>query len=277
MKGVSPRNLNGIQGGAGERGGVRGYYFRIVADYIHLNPARAGLAGGDRGKLVAYRWSSLPLYAKGKGPDWLVLDRVLRAFELAEDGRGRRAYVAWLEARAREDGGKISEEAEAALRKGWYLGEESFKDKLLAMIDGAGGRKSPRSSKAGVSRDHGEVEATRIIREMGKVLELPTKEAELMKIRKGDERKVLLAALMRRRTSVGLNWIAERLAMGHPGAVSRLVVGIGKDKQVKMRLDEMEILLNCERTPPAGLIKSESKLACHTPPLSAISNMAKGV
>ena len=34
------------------------HYFRIVADYIHLNPARAGLAGGKKGQLAAYRWSS---------------------------------------------------------------------------------------------------------------------------------------------------------------------------------------------------------------------------
>jgi putative transposase len=76
------------------------YYFRIVADYIHLNPARAGLAGGSRGKLVSWKWSSLADYARGKGPDWLVMERVLAAFDLAEDGRGRRAYVAWLEQRA---------------------------------------------------------------------------------------------------------------------------------------------------------------------------------
>ena len=35
------------------------WYFRIVADYIHLNPARAGLAGGNRGTLASYRWTSL--------------------------------------------------------------------------------------------------------------------------------------------------------------------------------------------------------------------------
>ena len=82
------------------------YYFRIVADYIHLNPARAGLAGGRRGKLVAWEWSSLPAYQRGRGPDWLVRSRVLSAFELAKDGRGRRAYVEWLERRARnEEGG----------------------------------------------------------------------------------------------------------------------------------------------------------------------------
>ena len=45
------------------------YYFRIVADYIHLNPARAGLAGGLHGKLANYRWSSLVGYARGTGPE----------------------------------------------------------------------------------------------------------------------------------------------------------------------------------------------------------------
>ena len=62
------------------------YYFRIVADYIHLNPARAGLAGGRNGPLVGYKWSSLPSHQKGNGPDWLVMERVLRAFELGATG-----------------------------------------------------------------------------------------------------------------------------------------------------------------------------------------------
>lgn len=81
------------------------YYFRIAADYIHLNPARSGLAGGRHGRLVDYAWSSLRDHARGKGPDWLESERGLRAFELAEDGRGRRAYVAWLEARAANEMG----------------------------------------------------------------------------------------------------------------------------------------------------------------------------
>ena len=34
--------------------------FKAVTDYIHLNPARAGLAGGAKGKLVDFTWSSVP-------------------------------------------------------------------------------------------------------------------------------------------------------------------------------------------------------------------------
>ncbi len=43
------------------------YYFRIVADYIHLNPAPAGIVGKGRAKLVSYKWSSVGDYARGKG------------------------------------------------------------------------------------------------------------------------------------------------------------------------------------------------------------------
>jgi hypothetical protein len=56
----------------------------------------------------------------------------------------------------------------------------------------------------------------RLIKEIGKVLELPPEKRELERLRKSDERKVLLAAVLRKRTVVGVNWIAARLAMVHP-------------------------------------------------------------
>ena len=38
-----------------------GEYFRIVADYIHLNPVRSGWVGGETGKkLREWKWSSFP-------------------------------------------------------------------------------------------------------------------------------------------------------------------------------------------------------------------------
>ncbi len=226
----------------GEDTGV--YYFRIVADYIHLNPARAGLAGGTGRKLLEYKWSSLGAYAKGMAPDWLVMERVLRAFELAEDGRGRRAYVAWLEARAAQDGGKINDEAQAALRRGWYLGEESFKDKLLGILGRAKGVDKPRKARTEIANAHGEIEAERLIYLLGKQLELPTDRRELKRLRKSDGRKVLLAAVLRRRTAVGVNWIAERLAMGHPGSVSRMLGTMPREVGWKKKLMMLEEMLN---------------------------------
>gem|GEM_PF-2993687 len=38
------------------------YFYRIAADYIHLNPARARFKDG--GKLTAYKLSSLSCYAR---------------------------------------------------------------------------------------------------------------------------------------------------------------------------------------------------------------------
>ena len=209
------------------------YYFRIVADYIHLNPARAGLAGGKRGPLTGYKWSSLPAYMKGNGPDWLVMERVLRAFELAQDGRGRRAYVAWLEARAANAKGKIDDEATAAIRRGWYLGKETFKDRLLKLLDKAVQPSGTNRNRTGEAlREHGEKEAERIVRRSLKSLQLAPAAKSLTQLPKGDPRKAALASLLRERTSVSNGWIAARLAMGHPGSVSRMLGACKTDTEI---------------------------------------------
>lgn len=221
------------------------HYFRSVADYMHLNPARAGLAGGVKGALIDYKWSSLPGHLKGGGPDWLVMDRVLRAFELAKDGRGRRAYVAWLEARAATDGGKIDEEALKAIRRGWYLGRETFKDRLLRMLEKSPPKAASGSSRTGEEiRDHGEKKAARILRAGIKELGLPSGATALAAMPKSDERKILLAILLRGKTSVSNNWIATRLAMGHPGSVSRMISAGRSNKSLANQRNELTKIIN---------------------------------
>lgn len=121
------------------------YYFRIVADYIHLNPARAGLAGGSHGKLGTYKWSSI--------------------------------------------------------------------------------------------KAHGEQEAMRLLEAGSRDLGLLADPAAL---KKSDGRKVLLAMAIRERTGVENGWISQRLAMGSPTSVSRLVSAGRKDTN---RLEEMIRLL----------------------------------
>jgi len=208
---------------AGE-GSADAHYFKSVADYIHLNPARAGLAGGCKGRLVDYPWSSLRYYPKGNAPEWQPLDRVLDAFRLSHERRGRAAYISWVESRAANEGGKIDAKAMAAIRSGWYLGEEGFKEKLLGLIDKAGARVMKRGSITGAAiRARGESEAERIIRLAGAELGLPERAEELQSLRKGDPRKVVCAALVKGNTSMTNEWLAERLCMGHPAAMSQLV------------------------------------------------------
>jgi len=45
-----------------------------------------------------------------------------------------------------------------------------------------------------------------------------------------DERKILLALLLRETTSVTNDWFASRLAMGHPGSVNRMISAGQSDK-----------------------------------------------
>jgi putative transposase len=223
------------------------FQFRVVADYIHLNPARSGLAGGDRDKLVSYKWSSLPDYQRGKGRKWLVMDRVLAAFELAKDGRGRRAYVDYLEQRASEDGGNLSEAAMASLRRGWYLGDGTFKDQLLGLIGkGSKALRKTGSHQGIATRDHGEAEAERlVILGLEHLGLLESVDGRMVHMRKGDPRKVVIATLVKSRTSVGNEWLAQRLEMGHSRAMSRLIRQGRENPEILKLSEKLEKMLRC--------------------------------
>jgi putative transposase len=222
-------------------GAADAHYFKCVADYIHLNPARAGLAGGVHGRLVDYPWSSLRHYVRENPPPWQPMERVLEAFKLSKDRRGRTSYLAWLETRAAEHGGAINEEAMEALRRGWYLGEEGFKDKLLDLLDKTADKLLGNKSHAGEAvKAHHQGEAERIILIAARDFGLPGTREELIHLKKGDPRKVACAALVKRLTSVSNEWIADRLAMGHPASMSQHVNRMRKEPKAARRLQKHE-------------------------------------
>jgi len=131
-----------------------------------------------------------------------------------------------------------------ALRRGWYLGEDGFKDKLLGLLEKAGGKIRKKGSLAGDAiQAHNEKEAERIIRTIGSELELPESPEDLMLLRKGDPRKVACAALVKAPTTVSNEWIAERLAMGHPASMSQLVHRMRREPKEGKRLKRYEKIL----------------------------------
>jgi hypothetical protein len=73
--------------------------------------------------------------------------------------------------------------------------------------------------------------------------EVDVSKRALVGLRKGDSRKVLIAALLRKRTSVGVNWIADRLEMGHPGSVSRMLGKVSADSAFGKKLKDLEAML----------------------------------
>jgi putative transposase len=173
-----------------------------------------------------------------------VTERVLRSFELAQDGRGRRAYLAWLEVRAANEGGKIDDAAVAAIRRGWYLGSESFKDRLLKLFDPESGKAPSGRSRTGREiRDHGEKEAERLVRAGIRALGAPSAKKALATWPKSDRRKILLAGILRTHTSVSNDWIANRLVMGHPGSISRMLSACRGDRGLAKESDERAEIL----------------------------------
>jgi REP element-mobilizing transposase RayT len=219
-----------------------GSYFKIVADYIHLNPVRSGWVGGGTGKrLRSWRWSSFAAYAGGKVPGWLDTGRVLRAFRLSEDGRGGKAYAGYLEARAKDRKAVVSDEALAELRRGWYLGEGTFGEKVLEAIKAAVGGERKRSSVGGeAAKAHDEVEAERLVEAALAALGAPGDAAALTGRGRWKDEKEMAAALVRSRTGMANRWVSARLGMGHEVSVTRAVRRFRDDSKAARRLKALE-------------------------------------
>lgn len=129
-------------------------------------------------------------------------------------------------------------------QRGWYLGKDTFRDKLLKMLERPAARRTGGTRRtAGVHRDHGEKEALRILREGARHLGFPPSLPELSRLKKSDERKTQLAILLRNHTSMSNEWIAGKLAMGHPGSVSRTVSAGRSDNSLAKKIRNLEMLL----------------------------------
>lgn len=86
---------------------------------------------------------------------------MLKAFRLSDGARRGKAYAGYLEARAEDLGGLVSEAAVLELRRGWFLGGKSFAEKVLAAIrhgTSAGLKRSSLGGEAAKAYDEYEAE-----------------------------------------------------------------------------------------------------------------------
>ena len=190
-------------------------YLKSVCDYVHLNPARAKRVNADR-PLRGFVWSSWPAYLRAptRRPAWLRVDRLLGQWGVPKDSpAGRRRLEQALEARREAEAG----EEFNAIRRGWCLGEETFRQELLAQMSQRMG-----AEHYGVERSEtAAARAERIIAAELKRRRWP--EAELRIRPKGDGAKVALAARLRAETTQTVGWIAARLGMGTRGHLNQLL------------------------------------------------------
>ena len=203
------------------------YYLRVACDYVHLNPARAGLID-DEMKLESYPWSSYPWYLKlpRKRDEWLRVDRLLGEHGIKKDDRrGRIEFSRRMESQRQLPGAPECK----LLKRGWKMGAEDFLSRLIDRIEGA-----PGENQRALERIESEEEkAKRMIAEALEEAGIEEKNLELM--RKGDPLKVQIAMHLREKTTVSLKWIADRLKMGTWTHVSNRLFQERKSRSVNTK------------------------------------------
>lgn len=203
-----------------------GNYFQTVAAYIHLNPARALCFDRKNGSLSDYIWSSYPGYVHpAQRPDWLVTDRVLGSCGWSDDSFGRAQYRTYMQERVieilRSKDPRNADERWVGIRRGWAYGSAEFREQIKSRLGGAMDGRRRDSYSGDMARLHDESEAERLL-QLG-LNELGINEDDLHRLMKGDEKKCLIAWLIKKNTHVKNIWIADRLKMGNVATVSRCV------------------------------------------------------
>ena len=204
-------------------------YLRTVCDYVHLNPVRAKLLSPDR-PLRDYGWSSLPEYLQGGGRrwGWLRVDRLFGEMGLVRDSvAGRRQFERMMEERRGEE-----PEAWGAIRRGWCLGAERFREELLEQMTEPMGERYYGGAER---QETEEAKAERILAE--ELKRRKWEEGGLKQRRKADPEKVKMAQRLRAETTMTLSWIGGRLAMGAPGYVAQCLREAKKEQRHSLLRD----------------------------------------
>ena len=225
--------------------GGKGGYLRTVCDYVHLNPVRARMLT-DGESVASFPWSSMRWIVgeTAARPEWLRVERLFGESGIGRDDRaGRAEYARRLEARRATE----SNEDYRAVRSGWCLGNEEFRQELLAKIDGAAGR----SHFGGELIEAAEARAAKIVDE--ELRRAVWAEAELTGRRKGDPVKLRIARRLRAETTVTLQWIATRLHMGTQSHLSHLLYWTKRGEQESTSPAEAKATARARTEMPAAI------------------------
>lgn len=213
-------------------------YFRVVSNYIHLNPARAKQIQIKEGAVVNYPWSSFPLYVRTRNrPEWLHVDRVLGCWRLGDVRSGRLQYQRSIQAYADEMAGfKKPGEFDpdwSRIRRGWFWGSKQFGQTLLDRLEGVRSATKPGSLGGQEIRLYNERQAKLLKNQGLKALSL--EEGDLVHMAKGAVEKKVLAWFIKCHTTVSNAWVSEQLYCGHPANVSGYVKAVRETKDRKIR------------------------------------------
>lgn len=204
----------------GERGHVfQGRYQAIllenegvwarVADYIHLNPVRAGVVPIDQAN--QFRGSSLTAFCAQSPCHWLSPERWLNTKGLKHSSAGWQAYLAQL---SNEDE-LMREESCGLFSKGYAQGSSEWVAKTAEQL-----RESGAQSKKAEYQEP--TEAMHSVWEK-RLLELLSRagrsESDMGKGKPRAAWKVAIGVQCQQELGVPIVWMAERMQMGRPSTV----------------------------------------------------------
>lgn len=220
-------------------------HFLQASSYIHLNPVRAGLVKGNQ-PLRIYPWSSFPSYLASprKRKEWVYVDRVFGELGHQKDSRGtREKYGRYMEELAKKclevDGKRELEEKWKSLRRGWYIGDEAYRSRLLELMGKNLEGRARESYLGDELRDHDEGQALRMLKRGLGVLGI--RESDLEAKAKGAVEKQVLAWWLRKKTVVSRRWISENLGMGDLSRVTNAVRKVDSGKESEIRRWKMQL------------------------------------
>jgi indole-3-glycerol phosphate synthase len=135
------------------------------------------------------------------------------------------------------------------LRRGWYWGGQAFLAKLNQLAERpvkerVGMTRARRSSP--LVKSHGEEQAERWLEEGLKAAGLDKK--ELRALKGSDPRKLVLAELLWKRTTVSQQWLAEKLSMRSAANVSQQLRRLDRAKAMGRVPEKMRSFLTGIRT-----------------------------
>jgi REP element-mobilizing transposase RayT len=189
-----------------------------VADYIHLNPVRAGVVPFAR--LPEYRWSSLTLFPKKTRPPFLEPGNLLRnSGGWADNAAGWHGYREHLRRVAREEASS-GRKAIGRLSCGWAIGSAAFRRRLHEELMKQSAIQV-RFELLGADREAHAVARAEWWEERLQALAARFAiDLNGLPAQKSASEKLRLAAALKQITSVSNHWLAHRLQMGAPTGVS---------------------------------------------------------
>ena len=131
---------------------------------------------------------------------------------------------------------------QATLRRGWYFGRQEFGEKTLKKLEAAGRlilrRRDEHYEGASIRRQHGELEAERLVRAGLRLLRVDPK-----KVARGDQSLVVLAQLLRERTGVSHAWLAERLGLRNAANLSQRLARLKREANTNVAIRRLQTQL----------------------------------